>query len=445
MVGGGAHVVAEDNAINNSTIGILATEPGTTIELSGGRLDGNETGLGVLKQAKVVATDVEIVGGKEGASVAGRGSHVELHGCRVREAAEAGALVRDIASLAIDGGELAGCYIGAAGFDPGSHLTVRGATVRGHTGPAISIGKDVVGEIEGNEVFDNDYPGIVTVGGRLRAFDNKVHDNRSNGIAIRDGAHAVIEGNEIWANALPAISVVGAGTQATVRENTVRDNVGQGIYVFGGASAQVIANRLTRNGRAAITISDGGVSATVDKNVIEASGGPGLWVSDGATAILTGNNVEGASEAGIFVNGKARVEARGNVVHDASIGVLIKDAAGSFAANRLIGNTAGSWCLIDAGAVTRSDNEEELLALPGWAAPFLDLGRYVLLALRVGAELDIPPAHVERLGSALSLATLAEGLRNAPIGGYGEIIEAHLSSERAAHGDAWRSQDGAPQ
>jgi len=246
----------------------------------------------------------------------------------------------------------------------------------------------------------------------------------------------VVDVSLIWKNALPAITVVGAGSQGMIRENTVRDNAGQGIYVYQGASGQVVENRLMRNGLAAITISDTGASGTVERNVIEASGGPGLWVSDGAVATLTGNTVEGASEAGIFVNGGARVEARDNVVHDATVGVVIHEAAGSFAANRLTGNTAGSWCLIDAGTVTRVDNDETLLGLPDWAAPFLDLGRYVLFALRVGVELDIPPAQVEQLGSTLSLAAVAERLRDAEIGDYGDVVKAHLSTQKLGQVDA---------
>ena len=241
LVGGGARVVADSNAFGTSKIGILATGPETMIEISGGLLDGNETGLAVLEQARATATEVQIVGGKDCATVDGPGAHLELRGCRIHGAAEVGARAKDRATLVVDGGSIAGCQIGVLGLDPGCQVTVRRAAIHEHTGPAVSIGQHVVGEIEGNDVFDNAFPGIVTVGGRLRAFDNKVHDNRSNGIAIRGGADAVIEGNEIWANALPAITVVGSGTRATVSENSIRDNAGQGIYVYEGASAQVRA------------------------------------------------------------------------------------------------------------------------------------------------------------------------------------------------------------
>jgi hypothetical protein len=221
-----------------------------------------------------------------------------------------------------------------------------------------------------------------------------------------------------------------------VKDNTVRDNAGQAIYVYEGASAEIVANRLTGNARAAITVSDAGASASVERNVIERSGGPGIWVADGAVATLDGNEVTGSPEAGICVNDGARVEAFGNTVRETSIGVVVQAAGGSFRENDLVGNRAGSWCLIDTGPLTRSGNTGDQLSLPGWAASYLDGGRYVLMALRLGAELDMPPSDVERLGSSLSLTALAERLASAPIGHFGELIRAHLAVERTSHGAA---------
>ena len=399
LVGGGARVVADSNAFGTSKIGILATGPETMIEISGGLLDGNETGLAVLEQARATATEVQIVGGKDCATVDGPGAQLELRGCRIHGAAEVERGRRIGATLVVDGGSIAGCQIGVLGLDPGCQVTVRRAAIHEHTGPAVSIGQHVVGEIEGNDVFDNAFPGIVTVGGRLRAFDNKVHDNRSNGIAIRGGADAVIEARD-RANALPAITVVGSGTRATVSENSIRDNAGQGIYVYEGASAQVRANRVMRNGRAAITISDAGASGIVEHNIVEASGGPGLWVSDGATATLTRNTVEGAWRPESSQRGRERSRPS-NVVHtrrSASSSMMTR----LIRPNRLVGTRRELVPHRQRDGRTRTDTRRNC-----WRCRVGPLDtrprplRFCSPALRVGEALDIPPAQVGTAGICL--------------------------------------------
>jgi parallel beta-helix repeat protein len=433
LVSDGGHVDARGNVVRSSQPGIGALGPGTRIDVSGGRLEPNESGIDVAEGAAVTANGVAIIGGAYGARLSDRGSCLKLRDCRVSGPSKFGIWVGDGATVVFDGGEIQGAYGGVFAKQAGTNVTIRGASVHGNRETGISIGAAAEAILEDNDVFDNAYPGIVTVGGHVRVLRNRVHDNQSNGIAIREGADAVVEANDVWGNKLPAITVVGPGTHATVRENTVRDNVGQGIYVYQGASAEIIGNRLTGNGEAAITISDGGTSASIEHNVVENSHGSGLWVADGATATLEHNEILGVLgtailAAGIVVNDGASVEARENVVRDAPIGVVVECASGSFVRNRLLGNTGGSWCLIDPGSVTRDANEEETLTPPGWAAP-LDAGRYVLLALRVGAELGCPPREVELLDpSTLSLTSLAAMLRSANLVDYAGVVRTHLAA-----------------
>ncbi len=146
-----------------------------------------------------------------------------------------------------------------------------------------------------------------------------------------------------------------------------------GDLVHDGASAQIVGNRLSGNHQAAITISDRGVSATVSGNVLENSHGLGIWVSDAATAGLERNQIIGVRPTGILssgiaIDGGSDVQASENVVRDAPIGVVVENSSGSFAGNQLLGNAAGSWCLIDPGKLERDANHGDAYA-PGLGCP----------------------------------------------------------------------------
>ena len=263
-------------------------------------------------------------------------------------------------------------------------------------------------------------------------LENRIHDNRSNGIAVRDGADAVVEGNEVWGNLLPAITVVGARTKGRVRDNTVRDNTGQGIYVYQGAEAVVSNNRMSDNVAAAITVSDKGSTATVLRNRIERGNGAGIWVADGAKATLEGNEVSGPSAPGILVNDGAIVEAIDNVVEGATCGVLISAGGGVFTRNRLVGNTAGSWCVVNPTRFENDGNDEEVLAVPAWTVSVLDPAKYSMFALMVGLEFGVDPRRVDELGSALALRDLAARLDAEPIPAWSTLVHQHIEAERAA-------------
>lgn len=435
-ISGGGRAALDENSVIDSGIGIRAMEVGSRIEATGGRLSGNVQGLFVSDRAHLSADHLEISGSDIGAVATDRQTALTLNECRIEGSAEFGIQIRDGASLVVEGGELSANKVGVFGSDAGTQVAIRGASVHGHSAPAISIGVGAQATIENNDVFDNDFPGIVTVGGTVLVLDNKVHDNRSNGIAVRDGADATVEGNELWGNDRPAITVVGAHTKARVRENTVRDNHDQGIYVFGSAEAVVANNKLANNQGAAITISDAGSSGTVDRNRIDGGAGAGIWVSDDATAILEANEIHGPSAAGIQVDGGAVVEAIDNVVEGATCGVFLISAAGSFTRNRLLGNAAGSWSLIDPTKLDREANEEDRLDVPGWAARVLDPAKYPLFALRVGVEVGVDPGAVGELGSALSLTELARRLDLEPVSEWAELVHKHVEGEGASSAGA---------
>lgn len=439
----GARAVLDGNSVTDSKIGFRMFGAGTRVEISGGRLQDNAESLSVSDGAQVTADHLEITGSRVGVVGATRGTTLTLTDCRIAASTEFGVKVGGGASLVVERGVLVGNKLGLFAGEGGTEVTVRGATVHGQAGPGISIGIGARGTIESSDVYENDYPGIATVGGTVHVLENRVHDNRSNGIAVRDGADAVVEGNEVWGNLLPAITVVGARTKARVRDNTVRDNTGQGIYVYQCAEAVISDNRLADNGGAAITVSDKGSTATVLRNRVERGQGAGIWVADAAKATLEANEVRGPAGPGILVDNRAIVEAVDNVVEGATCGVLVNAAGGVFTRNRLLGNAAGSWLLIDQTRFEKDGNDEDALPVPAWTVAHLDPTKYPAFAYRVGLEVGVEPRRVGELASALALLDLATRLDAQPPAAWSTLIHEHVEAERLAHGGASQVVDGA--
>jgi hypothetical protein len=103
-----------------------------------------------------------------------------------------------------------------------------------------------------------------------------------------------------------------------------------------------------------------------------------------------------------------------------------------FTRNRLVGNTAGSWCVVNPTRFENDGNDEEVLAVPAWTVSVLDPAKYSMFALMVGLEFGVDPRRVDELGSALALRDLAARLDAEPIPAWSTLVHQHIEAERAA-------------
>lgn len=135
---------------------------------------------------------------------------------------------RDNLTLAGDGGTVHGTItiLGAR------RVVIRGLTITGS-------GAGVVG----------------TDNAAFTVEDSVLDRNDTDGIAVKDGAHATITRNTITNNGQAALPdtgrgiVVVRGASAEIRNNTIEDNRSDGIGVFDNAFARVRENLIQRNGR----------------------------------------------------------------------------------------------------------------------------------------------------------------------------------------------------
>jgi hypothetical protein len=162
-----------------------------------------------------------------------------------------------------------------AGFDPGWEAGGLKAT------------RQVGLRLEGNEVYDNDGPGLwcdISCRGTLYR-GNRVHDNSRAGIFDEISFDATITGNAVWRNGWgdprgwgwPAGILISSSTGVLVEENTVAWNA-VGIAVISQDRAYETAPYSN------ITV--------VNNSVVGSPGSPLLgWFEDWAGALYAGSNV----------------------------------------------------------------------------------------------------------------------------------------------------------
>jgi parallel beta-helix repeat protein len=105
---------------------------------------------------------------------------------------------------------------------------------------------------------------------------NRIHDGKSSGVSINDGASATLENNNIHSNVESCVQVYGEGSQAVLRGNHIQDG-----KMFG------------------VSVSDV-ASATLENNTITDNDLSGVLIADHSTATLTGNTIKG--------NGQCKIE-----------------------------------------------------------------------------------------------------------------------------------------
>lgn len=171
------------------------------------------------------------------------------------------AITRDHLTFQGDGGTVHGTI---------TILGARGVVIRGLTVTGSGAGVDGTG----NAAF---------------AVEDSILDrNDTDGIVVRNGAHATIERNTITNNGQAALPdsgrgiLVVRGATAEIRGNTIEDNRSDGIGVFDNGFARVRENVIQRNGRpdpicdAGIQLSRARVRA--NGNIIKDNGCAGIEV-----------------------------------------------------------------------------------------------------------------------------------------------------------------------
>jgi len=211
------------------------------------------------------------------------------------------------------------------------------------------------------------WPGIaVKDGARAIIRNNKSYDNAICGIAVNNGAFALIEDNEVYGNRYPGIGLGGhRGAEAVIRNNVVRGNRGPGIGVNLASTALVVGNTVEKNGENMPGIAVvAGSKATVIGNTIEGGAIAGVAVLD-ATATVSQNTITRSLKAGVRADDSVVTIDGNTIAESGAVGIFLHDSRATVTQNKVSGSTHhgivlfGDHCCANVTANVFSGNGKE--------------------------------------------------------------------------------------
>jgi hypothetical protein len=182
-------------------------------------------------------------------------------------------------------------------------------------------------DIEHNSIHHNNGNGISNYGD-VRVEQNSIHHNGMGVYSVGDG---IVSNNEIWANQYSGV-VVGGG-MLTVEGNTIRDNLYDGINV--GSGADIIDNRITGNGGEGISAGLDAEIMTITGNFISGNHCHGISVAYGEIK----NNIVIANELGGINKYASGAIINNTVAGNQGGGISLYDSRYTFVNNVAWGNT----------------------------------------------------------------------------------------------------------
>ena len=353
QVNGGARLTLADARVSaNRQLGIVANQPGSSVIATRLLVDGtlpdasNGTGgrgvtalagakvamlhgrvtashdvgifvHGVGSQLQAINTLIDNTRGQASDKLRGRGVHVQagatatLRGVRLSANRQAALSLRDpqtslTANWLLIDGTLAQQADGAAGRGVdlvlGARLQVTDARVTANLGVGVYV-KGVGSSLDARRLLVDKTAGSADGGGR--------------GIAVQDGARAVLQAVRLHANREIGLFTYGAGTTVQARRLLIDATLprlgggllGRGLDVTGGALVDLRDARLSANRSCSLLVEGAGshLEATgllIDGTLVTAAdqlGGRGMSVQNQATARLQGSRVVNNREIGVGV------------------------------------------------------------------------------------------------------------------------------------------------
>ncbi len=355
--GGGAFMAQSCALADNTSAGVVASDPGTAVSLVDTRIldtlpDGDGEGghgIQVNAGAALTAGGCELAGNAEvGAFVSGQGTAVALVDTVVRNTLlngngkfGYGIQVRDSATLTAEDCELVdNTTMGLLAGDSGTEVVIRDSSIRGTSAGSINQGAAAVGlsAHPGASVFaiglladDNDGPGLFAAGEEawLTCTDCSLLGNTFAGAAAIYEANLEIHASTISGTREGADLGGGVGIYAAeqgeygppslrVSDTTITDNFVAGAWLAGDGSYRLSGNTFTggtgiphgpslRCGDGVYAVGttawDGGSGLALEGNALTDNAGAGLFL-DAAEALLDGNTWEDNSPD-LLVQGEA--------------------------------------------------------------------------------------------------------------------------------------------
>ena len=128
-----------------------------------------------------------------------------------------------------------------------------------------------------------------------------------HGIAVIDGASAVISFCKIVNSGWDGISVYGEGSLANIKETLCENSFQHGIQFWKGGSGSITKSYTLKNNFCGISLSDLDTKVKIQSTVSSDNREAGILISNGATAEMTSNSCKENLNSGIVARGSKTV------------------------------------------------------------------------------------------------------------------------------------------
>ncbi len=344
---------------DNSSGGVVAAHPNTTVALTGSSIMGTQPdpdgsfgqGIDVWGGARLESTGCTLEGNTgAGLKAAMPGTEVRLADTDIRGTRPDGGGAYGFGLDVSSGTQLSadGCLLddnmtaGVLATDPGTHVALRNTIITGTTTTHGELGAVAIGLFaqEGASVSapatliqGNEGPGLYSIGtAQLACADCTLADNRFGGAVAIAGGVLELSSTSISGTVQSVDLGGGVGVYAApqwdldppslrITDSVLTDNLVAGAFIVGEGSYQLEDNTIsgslgvahglgTRCGdgvyAAGITAWDGTSGLLLDNNTIHDNTGAGLFLDD-AAAVLTGNSWSD-NDPDLLVQGEACLE-----------------------------------------------------------------------------------------------------------------------------------------
>jgi F-box protein 11 len=207
----------------------------------------------------------------------------------------------------------------------------------------IVVFEGATGTLEHNEIFGNECAGVeIKEGGNPILRVNRIHDGRSSGVLVHKGGAGRLEGNEIFTNAQAGV-VIKEGGAPWLHCNVIHCGKEGGVFVSAGGAGTLEDNDIFGNTCAGVAISEGG-NPTLRRNRVRDGRAVGVYVYKNGLGTLEDNEIFDNAQAGVETSEGGNPTVRHNLISRNRHGIRINEGGeGSFEGNNLHENRLGAW------------------------------------------------------------------------------------------------------
>jgi F-box protein 11 len=207
----------------------------------------------------------------------------------------------------------------------------------------IVVFEGATGTLEHNEIFGNECAGVeIKEGGNPVLRVNRIHDGRSSGVLVHKGGAGRLEGNEIYTNAQAGV-VIKEGGAPWLHCNVIHCGKDGGVFVSAGGAGTLEDNDIFGNTCAGVAISEGG-NPTLRRNRVRDGRAVGVYVYKNGLGTLEDNEIFDNAQAGVETSEGGNPTVRHNLISRNRHGIRINEGGeGRFEGNNLNENHLGAW------------------------------------------------------------------------------------------------------